>query len=70
MSSRRALRPWPARLVEVGPVSLPRLPAAYPSGNARKGHALVCSIADAVARLGRLKGDEVLHTIERRNMEQ
>jgi leucyl-tRNA synthetase len=32
----------------------------YPSGNAHLGHVLVYTIADALARLGRFKGDNVL----------
>ncbi|HEV2635017.1 MAG TPA: leucine--tRNA ligase [Actinocrinis sp.] len=35
----------------------------YPSGKAHLGHVMVYSIADAVARLGRFKGQEVLNPL-------
>ena len=33
------------------------------AGDAPPGHVLVCSVADAVARLGRFKGEEVLNPL-------
>lgn len=35
----------------------------YPSGNAHMGHALVYSLSDTIARLGRFKGENVLHPL-------
>lgn len=35
----------------------------YPSGNAHLGHVLVFTLSDALARLGRYKGEEVLHPL-------